>query len=185
MSGGQWSFVAIGAGVGAILGSGAGFGAWKISNKKRGIKPKPNEQIVDKSVKEPSIPKRSSKFKIFGFDTYYLSHSNNFYSELLSLNQYLQFEEEKEVFGNIIAHIDNLLGLDYMLTTQEPITKEKIPSFAQSARNSTKKCLDVIIKFSDEKRPSPTKKKSMTEVANGIVDMMDDMIKNMHRMVAL
>lgn len=127
---------------------------------------------------------KETKHEVFGVKTHYFSSHNEFHTPLDRFHDYLMFEEEKDLFAAIVTQIDNLIGLDELLSARDPIGRATIPHTAQYARNQAKRMMNMIIEFNQEKRRAPTKRKDMEQLRDDIVGIMDEIVENMHRIIA-
>lgn len=199
-------------GVGAMLGLGAGaaagYGVSRVISKEKPHVPAIEAEQDEKeaSVLEPLVgnadapsnteasptpkidqPSASAKGKthnIFDTTTHYLTQNSEFFTPLDRLSQYLQFKEEKDTLSVVVRDLDCILGMEILLNTRTPVAAVAIPSIAQKTRNRVKASLGVIVQFSNEERPSETKRGSMQEIADDIMKTVDEIIQGLHQTVA-
>lgn len=183
-------FLGAGAGVGALVGAAAGYA---VHRQKQG-KPKPPTAKLEpepKDSKAPAAPTSSSKSsttksarELFGAKVKYLTTSSEFYTMLVRFENYLQFKTERASFVTAVEHVDNLLGMDALLNGHKPIAKAALPNLAEVARRKVLAALNDIIAYSDQERPSPTKKESMTSIKDEINEALLSIVKDMNRALA-
>lgn len=183
-------FLGAGAGAGALVGAAAGF----FLHKQKKTKPKTAEKVPalegagsKSAVSAVPAVKSSSKAaprEIFGVQVKYLTTSNEFYTTLARFETYLQFKAERQTFKTVVEHIDNLLGMDALLHGRTPVAKAALPNLAETARRKVMHALNDIIDFSNEERPSPTKKENMTTIKEEINEALLAIVKDMNRALA-
>lgn len=192
------AILGLGIGIGAMIGGGlGGVATWQIQKRrpksalpiptsaKTLLTESPADVVkLDQSPSVPNCPTLKSKFEVFDTKTYYFNTTNEFYTILLGFEKFLQFEEEREGFRAVIGHIDNMLGMEILLGTRMPVGALAFPTMAQSARNAVVNIMRDIVTFSDEQRPSPTKKKDMTTIIKNVTKILDEIILNMHKKLA-
>ncbi len=132
------------------------------------------------AVAKPIDPKH----EVFGVKTTYFSSTTEFFTPMSRFETFLQFAEEREAFRRAVEHVDHLLGMDTLLHGRNPLSVATMPTIAQSARNKALRLLNEIAKFSNNRRPSPTKEKDMLQIIDEIRQDMDDIIGSMHKTVA-
>lgn len=132
-----------------------------------------------------SPPKgKVAEHEFFDTKTRYLTTSNEFYVPLDRFYMYLMFDEEKEAFKQLVSAIDDLVGLEEMITARKPVMITAIPTLAQRARNEAKRLMEVIIAFNDSARPSSIKKAKMETLKTDIVLIMDEIVVQTHTTLA-
>ena len=189
-------YAGIGAGVGAICGGVAGY----VFNKKSTTGAKKKTLITAKasSPKEAMDPKQTTSPKeaksikqstpqteeLFGVKVTYLLSSNEFYTMLVRFENYLQFATERDSLKSAVQDMDNFLGMETLLHGRDPISKAAIPALAELARRKVIDVLNNIVEFSNEQRPSSTKKEAMNGIKNEINENMLAIVKDMNRALA-
>lgn len=196
-------YAGIGAGVGAICGGVAGY----VFNKKSTTGAKKTTPITAKasspkgssSPKEATDPKEAATSpkeaksikqstpqteELFGVKVTYLLSSNEFYTMLVRFENYLQFATERDSLKSAVQDMDNFLGMETLLHGRDPISKAAIPALAELARRKVIDVLNNIVEFSNEQRPSSTKKEAMNGIKNEINDNMLAIVKDMNRALA-
>lgn len=189
-------YAGIGAGVGAICGGVAGY----VFNKKSTTGTKKTTPITAKasSPKEAMDPKQTTSPKeaksikqstpqteeLFGVKVTYLLSSNEFYTMLVRFENYLQFATERDSLKSAVQDMDNFLGMETLLHGRDPISKAAIPALAELARRKVIDVLNNIVEFSNEQRPSSTKKEAMNGIKNEINENMLAIVKDMNRALA-
>jgi len=185
-------FVGAGAAVGLAVGSLAGFGVSRIVQNHRRRQPPSAPAIADTpgAAKPPAdrpmaaAAQSKGAHEVFSVKTHYLTRNSEFYTPLDRFATFLQFAEERASFQRVIEAIDNLLGMEVLLNTQDPVSATAIPVVAQKARNQAKELLTSIVQFSQEQRPSPSKKKDMETIRDEMTQIMDEILQGMHQTIA-
>jgi hypothetical protein len=188
-------YVGIGTGVGAAIGGAAGFvlRRHKTKSKPKAAAPKvvgsppPVVSAAPALTAAPAAPKSTSKGAskmLFDVKVTYFTTSSEFYTMLVRFENYLQFATERDSFKAVVENIDNLLGLETLLHGRNPISKAAMPNLAENARRKILQILKDIIAFSDEQRPSPTKKEAMNTIKDEINNNMLEIVKDMNRALA-
>jgi len=137
------------------------------------------------SIPDIAAPKaKPAKHEVFEVPTHYLSEANEFFIPLDRFHMYIMFQEERPLFAQLVEAIDNIVGLDEMLTARTPVARSAIPVIAQTARNRASKLMRVIIDFNHERRPSKIKKEKMETLRTDIVKILDEIIVGMHTTLA-
>lgn len=191
-------FIGVGAGVGAVLGA-AGFVAKsKLKGKpKSKALPAPSSGTASsgKASNEPagttttvstgavSMAKSGTR-QFFGADVRYLLPSSEFYTMLVRFENYLQFATEREALKSAVEHIDNFVGMEALLHGRNPIAKAALPTLAESARRKILQIFNDMVEFSNEERPSATKKEAMAAIKDEINQAMIAIVKDMNRALA-
>lgn len=121
---------------------------------------------------------------VFETKTRYLTTSNEFYIPLDRFHMYLMFAEEKEAFAATVAAIDDLVGLEELITARNPVMLTAIPTMGQRARNEAKRLMTAIIEFNQSQRPSQIKRGKMESLRDDLVKIMDEIVGQMHRTLA-
>ena len=190
-------YAGIGAGVGAICGGVAGY----VFNKKSTTGAKKTTPITAKASSSPkeamdpkqtTSPKEAKSIKqstpqteeLFGVKVTYLLSSNEFYTMLVRFENYLQFATERDSLKSAVQDMDNFLGMETLLHGRDPISKAAIPALAELARRKVIDVLNNIVEFSNEQRPSSTKKEAMNGIKNEINENMLAIVKDMNRALA-
>ena len=190
-------YAGIGAGVGAICGGVAGY----VFNKKSTTGAKKTTPITAKASSSPkeamdpkqtTSPKEAKSIKqstpqteeLFGVKVTYLLSSNEFYTMLVRFENYLQFATERDSLKSAVQDMDNFLGMETLLQGRDPISKAAIPALAELARRKVIDVLNNIVEFSNEQRPSSTKKEAMNGIKNEINENMLAIVKDMNRALA-
>ena len=189
-------FVAAGAAIGAGVGAAAGFGISRMTARRAAPPSEPDRSPAATPLEGPEEPDggpkalpspqpaSAAKHVVFDVGTYYLTTNSEFYTPLDRFYNMLQFKEERIAFADIVVAIDGILGMEILLNARNPITAAQIPKVAQRARNKAKQALYAIIDFSDERRPSPTKKSTMRDLAESMLKVIDEIILQMHTTIA-
>lgn len=184
-------FLGAGAGVGALVGAGAGYFLHQqkhLTKKGAAVLPNAANKAPEALTSTPSKPKTTTKGKVaqelFGVQVTNLTTSSEFYTMLVRFETYLQFKEEREMFKFAVEHVDNLLAMDALLHGRNPVARAALPNLAETARRKVIRALNDIIDFSNEERPSPTKKENMTTIKDEINNELLAIVKDMNRALA-
>lgn len=185
-------FVGAGAAVGLAVGGLAGFGVSRVVQNRRRLRPAsqtgtpaaPAIANASSATKSMAVVQPKGTHDIFSVKTHYLTRNSEFYTPLDRFATFLQFAEERASFQRVVEAIDNLLGMEVLLNTQDPISATAIPVVAQKARNQAKELLTSIVQFSQEQRPSPSKKKDMETIRDEMTQIMDEILQGMHQTIA-
>lgn len=195
-------YVGIGAAAGAAIGGAAGFVIRRqlkgVSKKKvPAVSPAAPSMAPSVTGNAPAaLPapvenkkaesKKGAKpgLELFGVKVTYLTSSSEFYTMLVRFETYLQFATERDSFKAVVENIDNLIGLEALLHGRNPISKAALPNVAETARRKILQILTDIIEFSNEERPSPTKKETMVGIRDEINNNMLEIVKDMNRALA-
>lgn len=195
--------IGIGAMLGLGVGAATGYGVSRALKKQHTQVKTPLPELTDEDasnidfsatqspaepekVAEADAPKpgKEGTHDLFGTTTHYLTRNSEFFAPLDRFYQMLQFKEEKDAFVSVVTSLDNLLGMEILLNARTPVAAAAIPSLAQRTRNKIKAGLRIIVQFSDEKRPSPTKKGAMQSIVDDMLKTIDEIIKGLHRTIA-
>jgi hypothetical protein len=85
----------------------------------------------------------------------------------------------------VVAHVDNLLGLDVLMHARSPLSRAAIPAVAQANLNEAKRHLEWIVDNNEKERHAPTKLATMTTIKDDALQNMTEIVQNMHRLVAI
>jgi hypothetical protein len=180
-------FVGIGAGLGAVFGAAGYMAKGKLKPSK---KSSPATSAITSTTSTPAVTTatttnlKSSARQLFGADVRYLLPSSEFYTMLVRFENYLQFATEREALKSAVEHIDNFVGMEALLHGRNPIAKAALPTLAESARRKILQILNDMIEFSNEERPSATKKEAMAAIKDEINQAMLAIVKDMNRALA-
>lgn len=157
----------IGAAVGAGLGAMAGAGCILVVNKLE------------------TAPKTSKTHHTFGINTYCLNASIPVFGPLAELNQkYVYDAAEKKAFEAAVQHLDNMLKMELMIMDPKTERKVTLPGQAMQARNLALKQLNNLMKFSDERLKSVSKKESIAKIIDQIRKHSRNTVENMNKILA-
>ena len=194
--------VGIGAMLGLGFGAATGYGVSRVLRKQQPPIETPLPELTEgdaaettpSNVQSPELKKVSGTdapkpvgkgtHVLFETTTHYLTRNSEFFAPLDRFYQMLQFKEEKDAFVSVVTALDNLLGMETLLNARTPVAAAAIPSLAQRTRNKIKAGLHIIVQFSDEKRPSPTKKGAMQSIVDDMLKTIDEIIKGLHQTIA-
>lgn len=97
----------------------------------------------------------------------------------------LQFELEKEKFGHVVQHLDNLMGMEkFMNNPKTTKSHASLPRSAFCCKNKVSRTLKDIIDHNQKKRPAPTKLKILQNIREDILETCDIIIHNMNHVLA-
>jgi hypothetical protein len=187
----------VGGGLGALVGTGIGYMLDRWAGPKPDA-PKDAKAALAPNAENPppstvrtgspapsklslAKPTKPAPHEVFGVSTFYLTTSNELFVPLTQFELLLQFKEEREAFSEAIAAIDDIFGFESLLLTKNPLSNIQLPILAQVARNRVRQLLQNIVDFSNEQRPSPTKKKSMEGYVQTVLQNLDGVLTHMHR----
>lgn len=182
-------------GIGAVLGL-SGSVVLATSSKKKishpeAAKPaetteptKPPETTKSTDTTKPAAVGTDAKYTVLGTRTRYLTERHPLYNTLYMFYHRLVKPEERQMFHQAVADIDNILALFTLLTNGQIDSVASIPSDAMIFNTRAQKLIQAIVEFSAVTMPSETKKQDMTNQAADIAKMLDDILQNMQRTLA-
>ena len=119
------------------------------------------------------------KFTVFDTKTRYLNEKSGVYISLHRLYTFLQFEDERVMFREMVKHIDNLMGLELLLKSTKSEKVAMVPIAAHSAKDLIQNLLSAIVQYSETNRPSKLKLRDMTDIAEEVMTAMKAIVYNL------
>lgn len=181
-------------GIGGLLGLG---GAVLLVKAKKGSRVEQKTQTADQQNQqnqqnrpepEPE-PKqqpagKEAKFHVLGTRTRYLTERHPLHDPLYMLKNRLVKAEERQMFHEAVADIDNILALVAVLSGGQVSSVADVPEIAMVFNTRAQRLLRAIVEFSATTMPSETKKQDMSNLVSDIAKMLDDTVRNMQRTLA-
>lgn len=126
------------------------------------------------------------KYEVFGVPTHYLREQTPIYLHLHNLSTYLQFKPERDAFGGLVHHIDNIEGFTKLVKAKDRKLSNiaAVPFAASEAFKAAEAALTLVIEEQDRARESETKRASMEDIGHSITAMLKKAVHNIRMEIA-
>lgn len=155
-----------------------------VESKPSRVPPAAESKPSQVTAAEIKVTGTDAKYTVLGTRTRYLTERHPLYNALYMFYNRLVKTEEREMFHQAVADIDNILALNTLLTNGQVDSIASIPSDAMIFNTRAQRLMRAIVEFSAITMPSETKKQDMTNQAADIAKMLDDIMQNMQRTLA-
>lgn len=155
-----------------------------VESKPSRVPPAAESKPSQVTAAEIKVTGTDAKYTVLGTRTRYLTERHPLYNTLYMFYNRLVKTEEREMFHQAVADIDNILALNTLLTNGQVDSIASIPSDAMIFNTRAQRLMRAIVEFSAITMPSETKKQDMTNQAADIAKMLDDIMQNMQRTLA-
>lgn len=134
--------------------------------------------LIKRNTPEP--PRQKA---LLGVQVTFMTTSSEFYVPLLQFHErYITYKEERDVFEAAVAFYDKFCGIKAMFYRPDGTTASSLEALkhAEMLLSKGQSHLEAIIKFSDARAASPTKRGDMETLVTEIVNVGKTRMKQLY-----